>query len=64
MPHSDPKYRERMRVQALEWAKGNPQHNRIDDECCPDFSCCMPDLFTKDDSERWQQYHDTYGRKQ
>jgi hypothetical protein len=22
------------------WARGNPLHNPIRDECCPDFSCC------------------------
>lgn len=23
-----------------EWLRGNPMHNCIRDECCPDFSCC------------------------
>lgn len=27
-----------------EWVKGNPIHNKDRDECCPDFSCCEPDL--------------------
>lgn len=40
-------YHERARVQALKWAMGQPYHNNIDDECCPDFSCCHPDLFEK-----------------
>ena len=22
-----------------------PYHNLVDDECCPDFSCCVPSLF-------------------
>jgi hypothetical protein len=26
--------------QLSEWVKGNPLHNPIRDECCPDFSCC------------------------
>ena len=30
------------------WLAGNPQHNPPDDptagECCPDFSCCRPNL--------------------
>ena len=26
------------------WLKGNPQHNEDLDQCCPDFSCCVPDL--------------------
>lgn len=37
-------YRHRVRKQLEEWVKGNPQHNHVDDECCPDFSCCKPDL--------------------
>ena len=24
------------------WVAGDPQHNHIFDECCPDFSCCQP----------------------
>jgi hypothetical protein len=32
-------YRERCRQQVFNWAMGKPLHNRIDDECCPDFSC-------------------------
>jgi len=43
---------------------GNPYHNNIDDECCPDFSCCVPDMFEKDEAKRWQQYHKQYGNKQ
>ena len=34
------------------WARGFPRHNLIDDECCPDFSCCYPDLFEEDDAKR------------
>ncbi len=30
--------------QLAEWLKGNPIHNDERDECCPDFSCCQPDL--------------------
>jgi len=35
-------YKERCNNQLEEWVKGNPIHNKIDDECCPDFSCCKP----------------------
>ncbi len=31
--------------QLEQWVLGNPIHNPIRDECCPDFSCCVPDLF-------------------
>ena len=31
-------------AQLSEWLKGNPVHNDEQDECCPDFSCCQPEL--------------------
>jgi len=37
-------YKERLNKQTLDWLNGNPQHNKIDNECCPDFSCCKPEL--------------------
>jgi len=58
-----PGYQERVRSQTLSWAMGNPYHNNIDDECCPDFSCCEPDLFEKDQEKRWQHYHRKHGRQ-
>ena len=36
--------------QLAEWVKGNPIHNErmlgghLIGECCPDFSCCKPEL--------------------
>ena len=26
------------------WVEGEPIHNKDRDECCPDFSCCRPEL--------------------
>lgn len=57
-------YRERARIQCLRWAEGKPYHEPINDECCPDFSCCCPDLFTKNDLERWSLYRKEYSRQQ
>jgi len=37
-------YKERSNNQLEEWVKGNPIHNKVDNECCPDFSCCKPDF--------------------
>ena len=34
--------KERVKYQTDEWVRGNPIHNTVDDECCPDFSCCNP----------------------
>ena len=37
-------YKERCLLQLDEWVNGNPIHNKVDDECCPDFSCCKPEF--------------------
>jgi len=32
--------------QLVDWMNGISKHNNIDDECCPDFTCCaniLPD---------------------
>lgn len=26
------------------WEEGTPEHDDESDRCCPDFSCCEPDL--------------------
>lgn len=37
-------YRESVDHQVKHWAAGIPTHNPVGDECCPDFSCCQPQL--------------------
>jgi len=37
-------YHHRTLRQLIAWANGVSQHNAIDDECCPDMSCCHPVL--------------------
>lgn len=54
-------YHDRVRVQTLRWAEGTPYHNNVDDECCPDFSCCQPDLFEEDADKRWALYRHDHG---
>ena len=61
MTKQDPRYYERARNQSLAWAQGRPYHEPINDECCPDFSCCEPDLFTQDEAERWRMHAKHYG---
>jgi hypothetical protein len=56
-------YRERARIQMLAWAQGRSYHEPVNDECCPDFSCCRPDLFITDAAERWALYHAEYGAR-
>lgn len=36
-------YQERCTDQLNKWVEGKPEHNTVDDECCPDFSCCQPE---------------------
>ena len=33
-------YQERVESQVRQWADGVSLHNTVEDECCPDFSCC------------------------
>lgn len=58
-----PGYHERAKSQSLSWAIGKPYHNKTDDECCPDFSCCCPDLFEQDQAKRWRCHNAAYGPK-
>ena len=35
-----------------EWVKGNSIHNKERDECCPDFSCCTPELLAPEEKRK------------
>jgi hypothetical protein len=39
-------YEERYNYQLDQWAQGNSIHNTVDDQCCPDFSCCNKKMDT------------------
>ena len=45
-------YRDRTSLIVRWWAFGTSVHNSIDNECCPDFSSCIPDLYTESEIER------------
>lgn len=45
-------YIDRKIEQSMKWLNGNPEHDNIYEECCHDFSCCHPDLFTEDSTKR------------
>lgn len=49
-------YKTRTILYTMMWVNGHPHHNRIDGECCPDFSCCEPELFTSDPDERQKMF--------
>ena len=50
-------YKLRAAEQGRDWAKGISKHNDVDDECCPDFSCCVPSLFIRDKALRVANYN-------
>lgn len=39
-------YAEALRGQTRLWMEGISTHCRLTNECCPDFSCCHPDMLT------------------
>lgn len=38
--------------QLEKWVNGESIHNDERDECCPDFSCCDPNLLTSEEERR------------
>lgn len=50
------RYQARSMNQLKDWVNCIPVHNAIDDECCPDFSCCIPELFERDRMKRLKLY--------
>ena len=51
-------YKERLETQTINWLNGKPEHNKIDDECCPDFSCCTPELLaSKEERQKFYNAH-------
>lgn len=52
--------------QLFKWYNGESLHNGKNDsegECCPDFSCCVPELFEKDKLSRYN-FITNYYKKQ
>lgn len=45
-------YQQRALDQMDAWVNGRSEHNTVDDECCPDFSCCHPTCFEPDREKR------------
>jgi len=52
-------YQKRALKQSEDWVNGKSTHNTVDDECCPDFSCCMPHLFERNRLVRLE-HHNIY----
>ena len=45
-------YRESVAKQLRLWLEGKPEHNHFANECCPDFSCCKPELLWPEDRRK------------
>jgi len=43
--------------QLVDWMNGISKHNEIDDECCPDFTCCTNILPDDQDAKRLVYEH-------
>lgn len=50
-------YHARCMAQSLQWIEGCARHNYADDECTPDFSCCVPSLFETDRAKRIESHN-------
>ena len=44
--------RESQQKQLEKWVAGESKHNAETDECCPDFSCCRPELLWPEDQRK------------
>jgi hypothetical protein len=51
-------YRKAVLAQTEAWVNGFSYHSQETNECCPDFSCCVPDMFEKDASKRADRLQD------
>lgn len=50
-------YQKSVLAQTEAWVNGFSYHSKETNECCPDFSCCRPDMFQKDASKRTEVLH-------
>lgn len=51
-------YHQRVYKQGVDWIAGISRHNDIDGECCPDFSCCVSDVFVTDRAKRVARFNE------
>jgi hypothetical protein len=50
-------YHQRVSDQLVKWIGGKPVHNTVDNECTPDFSCCVSGCFINDKAARLEIYN-------
>ena len=51
-PHERQRYRDMTVQQIINWHNGIKHHHPMTGECCPDFSCCYPDMYEQDPDKR------------
>lgn len=54
-PHERLRYLDLCVQQILAWHNGRRFHHPMTNECCPDFSCCHPELYEQDENKRLQK---------
>lgn len=42
--------KEALEKQLKDWVAGESNHDHINDQCCPDFSCAHPELLADEDT--------------
>ena len=57
-------YQKRAYAQGVAWVNGRGEHNQVDDECLPDFSCCAPNLYVESRTERLAMFRRACNRHQ
>ena len=50
-------YQKAILAQTEAWVNGFSYHGTDTNECCPDFSCCRPELFQTDSNKRAAELH-------
>lgn len=56
--NNKPGHIQRKYEQLIHWMNGFSLHNHVDDECCPDFTCCANIL--PDDSDAKKRVYDFF----
>lgn len=51
------RYLDSVEKQGRDWVVGISKHNRLYDECCSDFSCCIPTMFEQNRLARISQFN-------
>lgn len=63
-PHERQKYNDLSVAQLILWHNGDCRHHAMTGECCPDFSCCYPDMYEGDTEKRMDTLREAIQRAQ